>query len=330
MEQRNKTIGQEFLSEISSVQPSRRLHPATQRLCTLEPIMAFITDLKVPLSKDEEDNLRAEGYLSVPGNLNKGTSGKKIHLWYKRGSNNGITAIQSSFNNAMSDGLHSANYTKINKNLNDGCGGDEVYLWFKNRSTEFDVPIMQLHVTTEEKDDAEMFGLGWERLACDLNRKAGGKWIHLWVQREKPTYICDIKATADYKGDANNFNAGWNRVDEDTNRGAGGAAVFIWYRQTHDESKDIKNVDVSTSSEEYSDLDGKGYTKVTQDLNQKTGGNQVYLWHKKDDTSEPIKAISLLVNNQAKEEYRKAKVPIIEKNVNEGNSGDPMFLCYYK
>lgn len=295
--------------------------------------MAYITDIKVSLSKGEEDDLRGQGYLSVPGNLNKGTKGEKIHFWYKRGPNNGITAIQISFNTEMNDGLKSAGYQKIDKNLNDGCGGDKIYLWFKNRSTGLDVPIVQLHVTTEEDDDAEMFGLGWERLACNLNRKAGGNWIHLWVQRERPTYICDIKATAFYTGDANNFNADWNRVDENTNRGTEGDPVFIWYRQTHEESKSIKYVDVSTNDQEYGKLDREGYTKVNQDLNQGSGGNQVYLWYKKDSASasaSAIKAVSLLVNPKAIVAYRNASVPIIEKNINEGNSGDREFLCYYQ
>lgn len=291
--------------------------------------MSYITELKVSLKVEQHSDLRAQGYISVPGNLNQGTSGNKIHLWYKRGGGKKITRIQLSFDNEMTNGLKSAGYNKLEENLNAGAGGDTIYLWHYSGSSENDIPIVDLHVTTEVEAEAEMFGLGWERVACDLNRNTRGKGIYLWVMREKPTYICEIKATAKFNGDENNFNNSWIRVDENTNRGAEGVPVFIWYRQSHESSSAITSMNISINDQEYSELDSNGYERVKQDLNQGSQGNKIFLWFKKGDPT-PIRAISVLANSTAKQPYEQDKVTVIDKNLNTGNNGNNMYLCYYK
>ena len=96
---------------------------------------------------------------------------------------------------------------------------------------------MEIDVTTDAKKESSKIRLDWEKLACNLNRGASGQWIHLWVKREKQTYICDVSATDSYGSDANQCKEGFIHVDEDTNRGTGAGQIFIWYRQTT-ESKD--------------------------------------------------------------------------------------------
>ncbi|KAF3695243.1 hypothetical protein EXN66_Car010919 [Channa argus] len=288
----------------------------------------YITQLQVSLNEDEENNLRKQGFIKISGDLNKGVGGKFIYLWYKKGQGAPITRIQFTFNDEMSQGLKAAGYQKIDRDLNSGAGGDFIFLWLYRGSSKYDVPIVDLQVSTEATEEAPKFNLGFERLACDLNRKAEGNWIYLWVKREKPTYICDVTATDNYASDAMNFQNAFIRVDEDTNRGAGGASVFIWYRVTTDPQQGLKDLKVSTSDEEYQGFKNQQYQSVNVNLNTGTGGSPVYLWYKKADCS--IRSLSLITNMGAVELYDTSGVQVIKKNLNSGNKGATEYLCYYR
>lgn len=289
--------------------------------------MAYITHLDVSFNTDEEQNLQAHGYLKINVDLNKGSGGKYIYIWYKKeGGAPPITRLQVTFNDDMAVGLIKAGYTKIDKDLNAGAGGDYIYLWYFRGQTEYDTPIVDIDVTTYAENDSQKFGYDWERLACDLNRKAGGNWIYTWVKREKQTYICDVNATASYGSDADLLQAGYIRVDEDTNRGAGGAFVFIWYRQTTDPKRALKDLQISTTDTQYQQLQQQNYNSVSVNLNEGTNGHPVYLWFKQEG-SRPIKAITMLVS-AAVEVYEKAGVNVIKRDLNTGNTGATEYLCY--
>ncbi|KAK9543050.1 hypothetical protein VZT92_000862 [Zoarces viviparus] len=224
----------------------------------------------------------------------------------------------------------SQRYKKIDKDLNRGAGGDYVYLWSYQGSGEFDTPIVDINVTTDAKDEAGKFGPCWERLACNLNREAGGALIHIWVKREKQNYICDITATDSYSSDAELFGNHYIRVDENTKRGTGGSKVFIWYRQTTDLKRALTDLKVSISDKEAREYQQQQYRKVNVNLNDGTGGNQVYLWYQKEESSDPIKTIALLLNTALVNKYRKAGLTVIEKDLNAGNDGHIEHLCVYQ
>lgn len=229
----------------------------------------------------------------------------------------------------MDKGLAEAGFHKIEKNINEGAGGDKIYLWHNKGSTKYDVPITELHVSTQAAEEPNKYKQGYERLACDLNRGAGGNWIHLWVKREKTTFICDIIANAEFEGDKVNFNNGYIRVDDNTNRGAGAPYIFIWYRQTSDAKDAIRDLAISTNNDESKILQAQGYQRVNQDLNEGTKGKEVYLWYKKYTSSAAIKAITLLIDPAAKQAYENDGVKVMKVNLNNGNHGVPMYLCYH-
>ncbi|KAI9529448.1 hypothetical protein NQZ68_011157 [Dissostichus eleginoides] len=272
----------------------------------------YVSELDVSLNAAEERDLKKRGFNIIDGNLNEGAGGYDIRLWSKRGPL-AITKVQVSFNDEMAVGLTKAGYTKIEKDLNAGASGSYLYIWFLKGSGEFDTPIVDISVSTDATNEAEKFASGWQRVACDLNRKAEGNWIHVWLKREEQTYICDVDATDSYGSDIGLFQKGYIHVDEDTNRGAGGAYVFIWYRQTTDPEKALRNTN---------------YQPVVVDLDKGTGGNQVFLWYKK--RSNPIKAIALLLNEVASEDYPEAGIKLIEGNLNMGNKGSVEHLCFYQ
>ncbi|XP_036943023.1 uncharacterized protein si:dkey-30j10.5 [Acanthopagrus latus] len=288
----------------------------------------YITDLDVSIDAGDEERLQKADYNKINVNLNKGAGGNNIYLWYKQGSQNPITKVQATFNDKMAGGLTSAGYTKINRDLNAGAKGDRIYLWYYKGSGVFDTPIVEVDVTADAESDAHKLSLGWERLTCDLNRRAAGNWIHVVVKRENQTYICDVAATDSYASNEKMLKDGYIRMDEDTNRDAGGSDVFIWYRQTTNRQRALTDLQVSTDDTESQSLKQHNYDQVSVNLNTGTGGNKVYLWHKKEGGKQPIKAMVLLLQPEKADVYQSQGVTVIKRNLNTGTDGWIEYLCY--
>ena len=289
----------------------------------------YISQLDVSLNDDQATTLNSNGFQKVNVNLNDGAEGNTIYLWFKSGPES-ITRLQVAFNYEMSVGLANAGYTKIPKNLNTGNAGDPIYLWYFKGNTPYDTPIQQIDVTTNAKTEVTKFTQDWERLACDLNRGAGGKLIYAWVKRAKPTYICDVTATASYGTDESWANEGYIRVDENANKGVGGNPVFIWYRQTTDPKAALNLLQVSINDIQIKQLQQQKYENVAVNLNEGTAGVSVYLWYKKEESNNPIKAISMLLDKAQIQAYETANVNVIKRNLNQGTEGQTEYLCVHQ
>ncbi|XP_047238367.1 uncharacterized protein LOC124878460 [Girardinichthys multiradiatus] len=287
-------------------------------------MVLYVTDIEVSLNEAEEIMLHNEGFKKLPVDLNPDSKGNKIYFWYKTSDCPAITRIQFSFTDKMKDGLIAEGYHQVEKNLNAGNSGSPIYLWFHKVSSPYDVPIVDLHLSIDAAEDARNVQPLWERLPCDLNRRAGGKWIYLWVKRETQTYICDITANFDRALDANLFHQGYIRMDEDTNRG-----VFLWYRQSTDSQNAIKDLQVSTNQEDIESYNNQNYVSVLTNLNEGTMGTPVYVWYKRNDCGrDPINFVTLIHDPAAVQPYEKAGVTVIQKNLNKGNSTGIEYLCY--
>uniref|UniRef100_A0A096MF36 Si:dkey-30j10.5 n=1 Tax=Poecilia formosa TaxID=48698 RepID=A0A096MF36_POEFO len=234
-----------------------------------------ITDIDISVNHAEEKQLRKLGFTQIHVDLNSDTGGNPVYLWYKTSDCPAITRIQFSFTDEMREGLVTEGYHKVDKNLNNGNSGSAIYLWFFKGCTDYDVPVVELDVSTDAQSDAMKVQPLWERSACDLNRRAGGKWIYLWMKRERQTYISDITATANTSLDSSLFRQGYTRMDEDTNRDAGGAFIFLWYRRTTDSQKAVRDLQVSTDGESEESFQNQNYQQVELDLNQGTKGSPV-------------------------------------------------------
>ncbi|XP_064841676.1 uncharacterized protein LOC135553598 [Oncorhynchus masou masou] len=270
-------------------------------------------------------------------------------MWYKKGNEEPITRVQFSFTDGMKDGLRSVGFTELPENLNSGAEGDVIHLWyFSGASPKYDIPIVDLLLTTNVKTEAVQFKYSWERLSCDLNRGNSGDhinlWvkretetyicdvaattsyqehINLWVKRESETYICDVAATTSYQEHINLFNKGYIRMDEDLNRGAEGNWIFLWYLQSTHKGCGVTRVNASINHEQDFSLQQHGFSVVNVNLNEGTSGRPVFVWLKKDG-SLPIKALTVTSNPRADGWV------FIERSLNSGNNGAPLFLWYGK
>ncbi|KAM9744069.1 uncharacterized protein ACNS7B_011370 [Menidia menidia] len=310
-----------------------------QKVQTTAADMENITQLDVSLNEAEEKELHHHGFQKIPVNLNEGTTGKKIYLWYKNGSDPGVTRIQTSFSVDMEMGLFSAGYQKINKNLNTGNNGDTIYLWYFKGSTEFDVPIKELQVSSEPKKEAELSQSGWETVDCDLNRKAGGNYVYLWVKRAQKTYIQDIAATRGFDQDKEMFQKGYIRMDTPINRDAEGFWIFMWYRQSTKHEGAIGDLQVACGDEEKIRFITQGYMMVFEVLsggpgdpiNVGTKEKPVYVVFKSCFPGEnPVTSVGLVTEQAAVKPLKNVGTHVIQKSLNAANSAATEFLFFRK
>lgn len=122
-----------------------------------------------------------EGFRPIPFDLNEGTAGKHIYLYFQTGldSEAAITELTAVTGQDISPPY---GWTKVGVNLNEGAGGQHVYISFqKGLSTN---PVRELRILTGEEpvipDGFALLGNFYRNNAPqDLNEAAGGQ--RLWL-----------------------------------------------------------------------------------------------------------------------------------------------------
>ncbi|XP_015254740.1 PREDICTED: uncharacterized protein LOC107100679 [Cyprinodon variegatus] len=95
------------------------------------PTMMNRTNLPVSVNQEEEKEYKSLRYDRVPTNLNEGTAGPDVFLWYKKeSSKDPIRMITLLVDPAAPRMFKIAKATVINKNLNEGNKGTPEYLCF--------------------------------------------------------------------------------------------------------------------------------------------------------------------------------------------------------
>eukprot|EP00505_MAST-04D_sp_SCG-Rhode-Island_P000573 Stramenopile-MAST_4_protein_573 len=166
-----------------------------------------VLDVKLSFGADDENTLAREGYKSSHVNLNEGTFGNKIFLWYLKQS-----AIESK------RGMFSPKKSK----------------WSSAK------PIVEIRISKKDKD-AALFA---DRFVClDGSTNAGffnwGTSSYIWVRRQdenKEEPIMDVHVTV---GNAKQPGSkiydlpcsGFRRLPHNLNEGTKGADVFLWVKQ---------------------------------------------------------------------------------------------------
>eukprot|EP00064_Thunnus_orientalis_P020604 superscaffoldBa00005753_g20745 len=235
----------------------------------------YITHLDVSLNVTEEEYLQSQDYKIIYGDLNKGALGKYIYIWFKKEDGAPpITRIQVTFNDDMAVGLTAAGYTKIDKDLNAGAAGDHIYLWYFRGGTEYDIPIVDIYVTKDAKDEGRKLKSGWERLACDLNRGNTGNWIYAWTTDSRRA-LSDLKISTNDSEHWELQEQNYNKVDVNLNEGTIGDEVYLWYKQ--EESKPIKAITLLVNPAAVEWYMQAGVKVIKRDLNTGNLGKTEYL-----------------------------------------------------
>lgn len=284
----------------------------------------YITDLEVSTNVAEAEILIKRGFEKIPHDLAQDTADYPIYLWCKKGDRDAITRIQLTYMAEMESGLITMKYTKLDHDINGG-NRYSVNLWYFRGTTEADVPIVDLQVTTNPSDEAKKFSDGWERLACDLAATDQDTKLYLWMKREKTTFIREITATDDYSRDLSLFQAGYIRMDLLVNKGKEGAPVFIWYLPTTDSSKVVKNIKVSTNRREEDEYQKQDYIQVDLDLNKWCWWNREYLWYTKTGPKYLVKVMTMIPPSSASLYVSEAAM-LIKKRLGTSE----YFLCFHR
>ncbi|XP_048044515.1 uncharacterized protein LOC125267180 [Megalobrama amblycephala] len=90
-----------------------------------------LTDLNVSTSHEDESKLQNEGYKKLSVDLNEGTNGKAVYLWYRKDEGQSIQAMVLLINSDAWKEYPGAGVNFIKKNLNEGNSDCAMYMAYK-------------------------------------------------------------------------------------------------------------------------------------------------------------------------------------------------------
>ncbi|CAM9910415.1 unnamed protein product, partial [Ascophyllum nodosum] len=156
-----------------------------------------IVDIEVSTTKEEERELEESGYKVVDANVNEGTFGPPIHVWYRRLKHGGAGVRLKPLVDVMIDpkNVNSAlvvdGYQCIDRSLNTGTPlGASNYLWVRRATTEEEETrdaVVDLAVTMGKAKDRSSDihtppARGFIQVPGNLNKRTFGKDIFLWYR----------------------------------------------------------------------------------------------------------------------------------------------------
>eukprot|EP00903_Cladosiphon_okamuranus_P013950 g12974.t1 len=156
-----------------------------------------IVDIEVSTSKEQERELETNGYKVVDANVNAGTMGPPIHVWYRRLKHGGAGMRLKPLVDVVVDhrNVNSAlvvdGYQCIDRSLSKGTPlGASNYLWVRramNEEEEARDAIVDLAVTTGKAKDRTSDihtppARGFVNVQGNLNKRTFGKDIFLWYR----------------------------------------------------------------------------------------------------------------------------------------------------
>lgn len=157
----------------------------------------------------------------------------------------------------------------------------------------------------------------FDKIAVDLNRKAGGKYIYLCKKHGRGCPLIDIKVL---EGKQAKPPRGYKKIDVDLNKGAGGKYLYFCYSKATDSVDvqdpiiDIKIISTSSKSQK---SPGAGWEKNPVDLNWGAGGDYIYMYTKKAKTTyiDPNKKVTLTKVRRPAPKITAAKPGISAKKI---------------
>lgn len=191
---------------------------------------------------------------------------------------------------------------ETNKNLNEQTffGGKEIYLCYTTNKnfagsgtggidkTNTVITDLDIIVSKKKKADCpngyEIVNEGCATTGCDLNNRAGGKYIYLCQKRQKfDKLTLTQKPVNSFKilfNKSENENSNLKLIDADLNTGCGGEYIYLAYGYEPDQSLSpivdffIHILKVNNPPQ--------GYECDKNDLNKRAGGSYIYLCYKRD------------------------------------------------
>ncbi|XP_071256454.1 uncharacterized protein [Salvelinus alpinus] len=241
-----------------------------------------ITRVQFSFSGAMKEDLKKAGFTELPENLNSGTQGDVIQLWYFRGESPKydipIEGLFLTTNENEEAHQLKLGWERLPCSLNRGNPGAFITLWVKRKSQTY---ICDVAATTSFHEHMNLFKEGYIRLDEDLNRGSGGKPIFFWYRQSTSTGggITEMNASIKHEQDSILEKRGFTMMDVNLNAGTNGLSVYVWIKK--DGSLPIKALTVTSNPDVIGPYDEVGLILIDKNLNAGNNGMPLYLWYGK-------------------------------------------------
>lgn len=238
-----------------------------------------VTRVQITYTKGMEAEMEEAGYVKINKNLNAGTDGVPLYMWYSKatGPNDvpvvAVDVTASPFeeaNKMMSGGIWEA----VNCDLNLGVSKTFVYAWLQREK-----PIYIDKVTAT--DNYELHGLlmsaGYTRVDVGTNLGPDGDPVFIWYRK-----TTDEKKSLSYLNvsmDGQQWKAleedGYNVVNVNLNKGTWGHPIHLWYKK--EDPTLMTGIFLLRNLDAVDQLKAAGVKVIEKDLNEGNPAAVIYV-----------------------------------------------------
>ena len=267
-----------------------------QKLSSLKDNEKPINTVEILFGKNEKCSISSLTFIDV--DLNKGSGGEYIYICYGYIENMLSDPIVDFFIYVKDKNSPPEEYKcETNKNLNEKIGfANEIYLCYTtnknigdNNKSNTVITDLDIILSKKKKSDCpngyEIVNEGCDTTGCDLNNRAGGKYIYLCQKRQKVDKLSltekPVNSIKILFSKEENENSNLKIIDADLNKGCGGEYIYLAYGNDPGQSLSpivdffIHILNVNDPPE--------GYECDTNNLNEGTKGSSIYLCYKRDN-----------------------------------------------
>ncbi|XP_036000210.1 uncharacterized protein LOC118564913 [Fundulus heteroclitus] len=232
-----------------------------------------ITRIQFSFTDSMAEGLNASGFEKVKKNLNTGSCGDNVFLWYFKGTTEShvpITEIEVSRDDEARK--FSLGWERMSCNLNRGTGRSWAFLWVKREKKTY---IQDMKVTDGCDNDQGYLEKGYIRVDESTNRSTSGKPVFLWYLptiKMEGSYV-SLKVSTNDKDCQRYQKEGFLQLTPPVNLNEGnqGNKVYLWYKKEDPGHKPIQTITLLSNQKLIADYMKAGVTVLQENLNSGCG-----------------------------------------------------------
>ncbi|XP_055013371.1 uncharacterized protein LOC129410095 [Boleophthalmus pectinirostris] len=240
-----------------------------------------VTRVQVTFNKEMEVGLK--DYVKIEKNLNSGTTGVPIYMWYSRAAGTydvpivdvTVTAQASSEANYLTArGV----WEQVTCNLNLEAGGNYVYAWLKRQKPIY---ICNVTATNTYDRDVTLFNNGYTRVDVNTNLRAeGGTEVFIWYRKttDEESSLSALNISTNDKEYEDMQKAGFKLVDVNLNENTSGDRVYLW-RKTEPDLDKVRGLVLLLNMNAVDSYKAAGINVIERSLNTGNRGATIYMCH---------------------------------------------------
>ncbi|KAG2178207.1 hypothetical protein INT43_003460 [Umbelopsis isabellina] len=293
---------------------------------------AYVTHLELTSCKQGSACSPVPGFKMLPVNVNQDTDLDSVFLHLRNDHTSPPITDLMLVQAPQPTEIDGWTYMNINLHQNSNQPKKEdsnaIWLYYTRNTTISNRPITSIIIKQGKNQDG---GVGYRRLAMDLNTKVGGE--HLYYHQDGSAEpITAISAKSCFSDDC--YIEGWERVPKDVNEGVIiGFRVYLFFKRERGNSPVTDMVVVLDDQ-----TPPEGYIKVDVDLNSGTvRGASIFLYYKiesnltEDDLKTAVQQMAVAYGDSLGTPYGWNKINVDLNSQGHDSSdgfGQPTFLFF--